>query len=88
MTTITLDTPEKRAVFHALQLKSALGLYIKTGGRIIVTRGATPRRLMDMASNYTGKPYKNSEAGRAACLADLEAFTAPYLGNPAPDTAA
>jgi anion-transporting ArsA/GET3 family ATPase len=77
MTTIVLDTPERRAVFHALQLKSALGLYIKTG--MFVTRGATPRRLLDLASAYTGKKYKNSPAQREACLADLEAFLKPHL---------
>ncbi len=75
MTTITLDTEEKRNVYQALQLKHALKLYAATGGRIIVTRGATPRRLLDAAARITGaKKYANSDKGRAQCVADLESY--------------
>ena len=72
MTTIILDTEEKRRVYQALQLKHAIRLYNATG--MMVTRGATPRRLLDAAGATTGAKYPNSERGRARCLADLETY--------------
>ena len=69
MTMIILNTEERRRVFQAIQLKHALALYEKCG--MLVTRGATPRRLLDAASLTTGKRYTNSLKGRAQCINDL-----------------
>lgn len=40
---------------------TGLDMYIKTGGKMILTRGATPTRLLKMAESYTGKKYKRTQ---------------------------
>ena len=72
--TISIDMTNlaTRSVVHQLQLKHALKLYAKTG--MLVTRGATPKRLLEMATGHTGRAYKNTPAGRDACVADLQAM--------------
>lgn len=72
MTMLILDTELKRRIFQALQLKHALGLYQQTG--FLVTRGATPRRMLDAVTATTGKRYANSEKGRHAAIIDLIAY--------------
>jgi hypothetical protein len=57
-------------------IKRGLDMYAATGGRMILTRGATPKRLLAIAGEYTGKAYKNTEAGRKACMADLQVWIA------------
>lgn len=69
MTLLVLDTELKRRIFQALQLKHALNLYQQTG--ILVTRGATPRRMLDAVTSTTGQKYANSDKGRNAAIIDL-----------------
>jgi len=40
---------------------SGLVLSIETNGRMILTRGATPTKLLKMAEGYTGKKYKRTQ---------------------------
>jgi hypothetical protein len=68
--TIDLTAPGARERFHAMQLRSALRLYAKSG--MLVTRGASPKRLLALVTNYTGKRYANSAKGHAAAIADLD----------------
>lgn len=49
---------------RAMTIKHALKFYAATG--MLVTRGATPTRLLQMASEYTGKKYKRGEHRKAA----------------------
>ena len=49
---------------------SGLKLSIATDGKMILTRGATPKRLMELAKTYTGKNYKRTE--KQKCNDDLQ----------------
>ena len=40
---------------------SGLRMNIATGGRMMITRGFGPKRLLAVASEYTGRTYKMSE---------------------------
>ncbi len=53
-----------------------LKMYDQSKGRMLLTRGATPKRLLEMAFEYTGKSYPNNAKGRAACVADLNVWSA------------
>lgn len=45
---------------------------IRTGGKMMLTRGASITRLLEMAGKYTGKKYKRTEKEKA--VADLEVW--------------
>jgi len=47
-----------------------IDMYIKSGGKMILTRGATITALLNMASEYTGRKYKRTE--KEAALKDLK----------------
>lgn len=72
----TLSGPDAMRYFHGLQVQHAISLYIKTGGRIIVTRGATISRMLALATTFTNKKYKNTEAGRLEAEADMKNWNA------------
>lgn len=57
-------------------IKRGLDMYAATNGGMILTRGATPKNLLAMAAQYTGKAYKNTAKGRAECGADLAVWIA------------
>jgi len=63
----TMIHPE---MFRMVTLKQALSIHIKTQGRMRLTRGATPTRMLQMASEYTGKRYTRGQ--QALALQDLE----------------
>jgi len=46
-------------------LISGLKMHIATGGRMILTRGATPTFLLKQATGYTGKVYKRGQYQQA-----------------------
>jgi hypothetical protein len=54
------------SVVQALSLWSALKLYVNTGGKIIPTRGVGITKILQLATRFTGKKYKRSEAMKAA----------------------
>lgn len=64
------EGPDATALFRAMTLKGALGLYAKHG--IIPTRGVTITRMLAIATEYTGKKYRRGEAAKAA--ADVEVW--------------
>lgn len=72
--TISIDmtAPGNAARFHLIQIKHAIRIYDATG--MIATRGATPKRLLALLSQYTGKSYKNTAQGRLVALADIAAM--------------
>lgn len=47
-------------------LASSLNLYVASGGRIIPTRGVGITKMLQMATSYTKKKYKRTEALKAA----------------------
>jgi|SanBayMetagenome_1026888.scaffolds.fasta_scaffold124317_2 hypothetical protein len=61
---------ERLRVFVAMQ---ALQTYIRTDGRMELTRGGTQTALRIVAE-YTGKTYKRSMAGKREALADVRAL--------------
>lgn len=52
-------------VVQAITLWSALGLLIATKGRVQPTRGFTLKKALALASTFTGKTYKRTEAEQA-----------------------
>jgi len=66
-TTLTGDAIE---LFRIIALVQALKLYNSTG--ILMTRGATPKHLLNLAMDTTKKTFRNSKAGREAAILELE----------------
>lgn len=60
-TTFTGDGIE---LYRAATLRSALKLYAACG--MIPTRGFTITKMLKLATQYTGKPYKRGDAAKAA----------------------
>lgn len=58
---------------HRLRLiaaKSALGIYIKTEGRMEMTRGGAQMSIENVIAPLTGKKYKRSMNGKREALED------------------
>lgn len=62
--------PDATNLFRALTLKQGIAMHRKFG--MIPTRGATITRMLAMASEYSGKPYKRGQHAQAE--ADLQAW--------------
>lgn len=58
--------------YKAITLKSSLSLFIKTGNRIIPTRGVTGPVMLRLASEFSGKTYKRGQYQQA--LDDLSVW--------------
>jgi hypothetical protein len=54
----------------------AMEASIKTGGKMMLTRTATPTTLRAIASEWTGKAYPRSQKGLATACADLKELKA------------
>ena len=52
--------------------KSALGMYIKTEGRMEMTRGGAQMSVENVIAPLTGKKYKRSMNGKREALLDCE----------------
>ena len=59
----TVITGESVNIFAALAVKSAMGLYIKTGMK--ANRSYTPKNMREFVTRLTGKAYKTSELQKA-----------------------
>ncbi len=46
-------------------------MHLRTGGKLRLTRTATPARLRAIATEYTGKSYARSQKGMETALSDL-----------------
>jgi hypothetical protein len=57
-------------IYRVVALKQALRIHVLTQGRMKLTRTATPTRMLEMASEYTGKQYRRGQQDIA--LQDLE----------------
>lgn len=57
--------------YAAAVLCSSIRLYLKSG--IIPTRGMNMKRMNELATRYTGQPYKGRKGAEQAVL-DLEAW--------------
>lgn len=56
--------------YRVLVLRQALRIHVVSGGKMRMTRTATPTRLLAMASEVTGRQYKRGQ--HAVALADIE----------------
>jgi hypothetical protein len=61
---------------RGLMVLQGLRMYERTGGRMVLTRGATPKVLREIAGEFTGKTYARSKKGMAQALADMETLFA------------
>lgn len=64
-----------------IMAKSALSLYIKTDGKMQVTRNGATLAIRNVIEPLTGKTYKRSMKGKAEALADCEALLAEIEGT-------
>ena len=56
--------------YRLVALKQALKIHVQTQGRMKLTRSATPTRLLELASEYTGKRYRRGQQDQA--LLDIQ----------------
>jgi hypothetical protein len=53
---------------HLLRVRtimSGIKLHLSTGGKMKLTRGSSITKLLELASTYTGKDYKRTQAAQA-----------------------
>ncbi len=60
----------------------AMKMHLNSGGKMRLTRVATPTNLRSIATEFTGKSYPRSKQGMATALADLEKLREETLGSP------
>lgn len=72
--TVTMTGPDAMHFYRAVQLRSAISLYMKTG--MIPTRGVTITKMLRAAKEYTGKIYGRSLPAYAIAIADLDVWIA------------
>jgi hypothetical protein len=70
--TITFAGPDAVALYRALAIRSAIGLYLKTGMK--VNRAYTPNNMARAAGEICGKTYKRGRGGLEAAHADLQVW--------------
>lgn len=58
--------------FRGLITYQGLCMWRDTGGKLILTRGMTRKKLLTIASEFTGKTYKNSDVGMAEAIYHFE----------------
>lgn len=66
----TLGTPEQINMYRMLVLIKSIETYTKTGMKL--TRVATPARMRELATEYTGNKYARSSKGLNQALPDLK----------------
>lgn len=74
MEPLSLTTPAQIDGFRVRMVIRAIDLYLKSDGRMILTRTARPADLRRMASEYTGKNYPRSRQGLESARDDLQAL--------------
>lgn len=64
-----------------LTAQSALSLYIRSEGRMQITRNGATLAIQNVIEPLTGKRYKRSMNGKREALADCEALLAEIEGT-------
>jgi hypothetical protein len=59
-------------LYRVLNIRMGLSLFIKTDGKLRLTRTASPKHLLTLTTELTQKKYPNSKKGWAAAVADLD----------------
>ena len=66
-----LTTPEQIEAFRVRTIVLAMDAYLRSNGRMMLTRTATPAAMRQWASEYTGVTYPRSRKGLQAARTDL-----------------
>ena len=61
----TFSGPDAVAYFRARALRSAIQMYVKSGGQIIPTRGMGITNMLKSATEFTNTNYKRTQAQMA-----------------------
>jgi len=69
--------PDAVDLFRVRVLRSSIAMHKRSG--IIPTRGVTITKMLAMASQYTGRPYKRGQHDQA--LADLDRHLAAFTAS-------
>lgn len=70
----SLTTPQQIDTFRARVLLKSMEVYLKTDGKMVLTRMATPANMRMWATEYTGKAYPRSRKGLETAAADLRSL--------------
>lgn len=62
---VSYSGPDAVAYFRARSLRSAIQLYVKSGGQIIPTRGMGITNMLKAAGEITQTKYKRTQAAQA-----------------------
>ena len=62
---VLFSGPDAVRLQHAITLRSAIKMYVASGGQIIPTRGMGITKMLKLAGGVTGKTYKRSQATQA-----------------------
>jgi len=62
---VLFSGPDAVRLQHAITLRSAIKMYVASGGQIIPTRGMGITKMLALAGGVTGKTYKRSQATQA-----------------------
>ena len=62
---VSYSGPDAVLYFRARAIKSALTLYVKTGGKVIPTRGMGITNMLRVAGEFTNTKYKRTQAAQA-----------------------
>lgn len=69
-----LTTPAQIDSFRVRVIIHAINAYLKSDGRMLLTRTATPAMMRDAAGRITGKNYPRSRKGLESARDDLQAL--------------
>ena len=73
LTKANMKEQDKVSFIRLITTIQAIKIHLQTGGKMRMTRMATPSRLRQIATEYTGKPYARSKKALEQALADLTA---------------
>ena len=62
---VSYSGPDAVAYFRARSIRSAIQLYVKSGGQIIPTRGMGITKMLQVAGEFTNTKYKRTQAAQA-----------------------
>ena len=58
---ILFSGPDAIRLQQAITLRSAIKMYVRSGGQIIPTRGMGITKMLALTTNITGKKYKRTQ---------------------------
>lgn len=68
---VAITDPRHLDLIRLLTVCKGLDIYIETKGQMRLSRFATPARLRELATEYTGQPYARSQKGLLVAQKDV-----------------